>query len=82
VNPSTLPAAANQQLAEIAATTLGLETLETRYADRLDFHDTAVWCIRDALEAAWLAGAAYAEKHTRQDGPHAIQGTGPSTARR
>ncbi|WP_419721453.1 DUF6900 domain-containing protein [Paraburkholderia tropica] len=36
MNPSTLPAAANQQLAEIAATTLGLETLETRHADRLD----------------------------------------------
>ncbi|PRE52156.1 hypothetical protein C6P97_07645 [Burkholderia multivorans] len=82
MNPSTLPAAANQQLAEIAATTLGLETLETRHADRLDFHDTAVWCIRDALEAAWLAGAAYAGRHTSQNDPHAIQGTGSVTARR
>jgi hypothetical protein len=33
------------------------ETLETRKSDRLDFHDTAVWCIRDALEAAFKAGA-------------------------
>ena len=27
-----------------------------RHADSLDFHDTAVWCIRDALEAAFKAG--------------------------
>ncbi|WP_321859229.1 DUF6900 domain-containing protein [Paraburkholderia tropica] len=47
-----LPAAARQQIAEIARTMLGIETLETRYADRLDFHDTAVWSITAALEAA------------------------------
>ncbi|MFP6559341.1 hypothetical protein WJ542_13640 [Paraburkholderia sp. B3] len=64
MNTSTLPAAASQQLAEIAAKFLGLETLETRRSDRLDFHDTAVWCIREALEAAWLAGAAHAQKGT------------------
>lgn len=48
----------NRQLAEIAATLLRIETLDTRHSDRLDFHDLAVWCIRAALEAAWLAGAA------------------------
>ena len=41
----------------IAQKHLGIETLETRKSDRLDFHDTAVWCIRDALEAAFKAGA-------------------------
>ncbi len=82
MNPSPLPSAASQQLAEIAATILGLETLETRCSDRLDFHDTAVWCIREALESAWLAGASYAERHTGQEGPHATRGTGPSTSRR
>ncbi len=41
----------------IAQRHLGIETLETRKSDRLDFHDTAVWCLRDALEAAFNAGA-------------------------
>ena len=40
----------------IARKHLGLDTLQTRHADSLDFHDTAVWCIRDALEAAFKAG--------------------------
>lgn len=40
----------------IAQNKLGIETLETRQSDRLDFHDVAVWCIRDALEAAFKAG--------------------------
>jgi len=46
----------DQILALIAQKHLGIETLETRKSDRLDFHDTAVWCIRDALEAAFKAG--------------------------
>ena len=33
-----------------------IETLETRNSDGLDFHDVAVWAIRDALEAAYEAG--------------------------
>ena len=40
----------------IAQQHLGIETLETRHSDSLDFHDTAVWCLRDALEAAFNAG--------------------------
>ncbi|HPW05314.1 MAG TPA: hypothetical protein PK173_14000 [Dokdonella sp.] len=40
----------------IAQKHLGIETLETRRSDSLDFHDAAVWCIRDALEAAFKAG--------------------------
>ena len=40
----------------IAQKHLGIATLQTRHADSLDFHDTAVWCIRDALEAAFKAG--------------------------
>ncbi len=43
-------------LTQIAQRHLGIETLETRKSDRLDFHDTAVWCLRDALEAAFNAG--------------------------
>jgi len=40
----------------IAQKHLGIDTLQTRHSDSLDFHDTAVWCIRDALEAAFKAG--------------------------
>ena len=40
----------------IAQKHLSVETLQTRNADSLDFHDTAVWCLKDALEAAFKAG--------------------------
>ena len=40
----------------IAQKHLGIETLQTRNADSLDFPDTAVWCLKDALEAAFKAG--------------------------
>ena len=40
----------------IAQKYLGIETLETRRSDSLDFHDVAVWCLREALEAAFNAG--------------------------
>ena len=46
----------DKTLAEIAASHLHLETLETRNRDCLDFHDMAVWSIRQALEAAYEAG--------------------------
>jgi hypothetical protein len=46
----------NTLLQRIAAQYLELETLETRNADDLDFHDLAVWAIREALEAAYQAG--------------------------
>ena len=37
-----------------------IETLKTRNSDSLDFHDVAVWSIRDALAAAFAAGQAAA----------------------
>ena len=48
----------NNELARIANTHLGSETLETRKSDSLDFHDCSVWGIRAALEAAYNAGLA------------------------
>ena len=48
------------QLTTIAREALGLETLETRNSDSLDFHDTAVWCVKDALQRAYEAGRASA----------------------
>ena len=44
-------------LAQIAKSHLGIQTLETRNSDSLDFHDVAVWSLREALAAAYKAGA-------------------------
>ena len=55
-----MPKATQQQidqlLTEIAKKHLNLETLETRNSDSLDFHDVAVWAIKDALQVASEAG--------------------------
>ncbi len=54
---ATDPAAARDALIlEIAQRLFFLETLETRNSDCLDFHDVAVWAIRDALAEAYEAG--------------------------
>lgn len=42
----------------IAKEILHIETLETRNSDRLDFPDMAVWSVKEALLAAYLAGMA------------------------
>lgn len=41
---------------EIAREHLGIETLETRNSDSLDFHNVSVWGVKDALQAAYEAG--------------------------
>ncbi len=43
-------------MTRIAQKHLGIEALETRRSDSLDFHDLAVWNIKAALEAAFKAG--------------------------
>lgn len=45
-------------LESIALDHLFIETLQTRHRDSLDFHDVGVWCVRDALQAAYEAGIA------------------------
>lgn len=47
-----------RKLLKIAETHLGLSTLAARNSDDLDFKEQAVWSIRAALEAAFLAGKA------------------------
>ncbi|MCM2496121.1 hypothetical protein EFP18_00330 (plasmid) [Burkholderia glumae] len=49
-------------LERIAREQLGIDTLETRHADSLDFHDFAVWCLRDALKAAFDTGVEHARR--------------------
>lgn len=55
-----MPKATQQQLdqllTDIAKKHLNIETLETRKSDSLDFHDVAVWCLKDALQEAYDAG--------------------------
>ena len=46
------------QIQAIAQRHLNIETLETRNSDSLDFHDVCVASLKDALEAAYKAGAA------------------------
>tara|TARA_B100000609_G_scaffold186290_1_gene170841 strand:+ start:194 stop:388 length:195 start_codon:yes stop_codon:yes gene_type:complete len=41
---------------EIAQRILRIDTLQTRKSDSLDFHDCAVWTLKEALEAAFEAG--------------------------
>lgn len=43
-------------ITQLAKTHLGIETLETRNSDSLDFNDIAVWQLREALESAFKAG--------------------------
>ena len=40
----------------IAEKTLQIPTLEARNSDSLDFHEFAVWSIKEALEQAYAAG--------------------------
>jgi len=43
-------------IAVIAELVLRIETLETRRMDSLDFHEVAVWSVREALQQAYEAG--------------------------
>lgn len=43
-------------LEKIAQEKLGVDTLEERKSDRLDFYDLSVWRLQAALEAAYKAG--------------------------
>jgi hypothetical protein len=48
----------NTEIERIGQELLGLETLETRNSDSMDFSEQAVWTLRRALEAAYKAGQA------------------------
>lgn len=49
---------AQKAAAQIAEKVLGIETLEDRHSDRLDFYDLHVASIRQALVEAFEAGKA------------------------
>lgn len=51
---------AKQRLYQLACKKLDLKTLETRNSDSLDFHDLAVWQIKNVLDLAFNIGMAAA----------------------
>lgn len=55
-------AAMLRTLDAIARDKLNVETLETRNSDGLDFHELAVWNIRQALCEAFMAGRRAADE--------------------
>jgi hypothetical protein len=55
----------NKLFTKIAQKHLLVDTLEPRNLDRLDFHDCSVRGIKDALDAAYVAGFEAGEKHNR-----------------
>jgi hypothetical protein len=57
-----------QVFASIAKQTLFIDTLETRNSDGLDFHDTSVWGIQQALEQAYQAGFKQGKRQRKQTG--------------
>jgi Family of unknown function (DUF6900) len=46
----------NEIITQIAREHLSIPTLRARHSTNLDFHVVAVWSIRKALHAAYLAG--------------------------
>ena len=56
-------------LTRIARKHLGITTLATRRGDSLDFHDVPVWCVLDALRAAYEAGAVHSRTPSIGDDP-------------
>ncbi len=59
----TPPTDVQRELAAIAAQMLGIETLDERGRDALDFHQVGVRGLKDALMAAFHLG----EEHARRD---------------
>lgn len=55
-----------QLFEQIAKEHLNIETLKTRNSDGDDFHDCAVWSIKDAIEAAYKAGKQAAKQSARK----------------
>ncbi len=51
-----------QTIGTIASEQMGIETLERRNRDSLDFHEVGVASVRDALAAAYEAGRKAVER--------------------
>jgi hypothetical protein len=54
--PACATKAWEEKLADALACLPDITTLETRNSDSLDFHELAIWTLKDALVAAYRAG--------------------------
>lgn len=52
------PEPMDEAVRTIARERLRIEHLDMRWSDALDFHEVAVWSLREALEEAYRAGQA------------------------
>lgn len=52
----TISKRVQNELTKIARECLLINTLITRYSDRLDFHDVSVWGVVEALKRAYELG--------------------------
>ena len=52
-----------KKITKIAMDRLGIETLETRHSDSLDFHEVSVWGLREMLMAAYEHGRVAGGRH-------------------
>lgn len=71
---TTTTAQIQKTIARIALEHCGFETLDERRSDRLDFREVAVWSMKAALEAAYLAGRAAQDDYTESQKPPATRG--------
>jgi hypothetical protein len=56
LNENVEPESNDKLFANIAKKYLHIDTLKNQNSDELDFHDVAVWSIKNALQAAYDAG--------------------------
>lgn len=59
----------SSEIERIAKEYFRVETMDTRRSDGLDFYDVAIWNIKSALTAAYMAGAC---STTVKDQPGAV----------
>lgn len=57
----------DELILRIAKKHFRVETLEERKSDSLDFKDTAVWSMKDALEEAYAEGVKAGRKEMASD---------------
>ena len=63
-SPPRIVVAMRETVEALALKHFGMQTLETRKRDSLDFHSVAVWSVREALSSAFCEGVASARGDT------------------
>lgn len=56
MSPQSTQAKCNEDLQKIASRHLRVRDVTIRNREQIEHHELAVWQLREALEAAWIAG--------------------------